>query len=39
MRVLIASHTLGDAGGIQTYERDFARWLLERGHSPVVWER
>lgn len=30
MRVLIASHTLGDAGGIQTYER---------GHSPVVWKR
>jgi hypothetical protein len=37
MRVLIASHSLGSIGGVQTYERDLALWLLERGHSPVVY--
>jgi hypothetical protein len=37
MRVLIASDFLADPGGVQTYERDLACWLLERGHSPVVY--
>src|SRR6266446_2489815 len=37
MRVLIASHSLGDVGGVQTYERDLAIWLLEHDHSPVVY--
>ncbi|SRR5258708_35881498 len=37
IRVLIANHALGVAGGVQTYERDLAVWLLERGHAPVVY--
>jgi hypothetical protein len=37
MRVLIAGHALTDIGGVQTYERDLATWLLARGHSPVVY--
>jgi len=37
MRVLIADHSLGEIGGAQTYERDHAAWLLQRGHSPVVY--
>jgi glycosyltransferase involved in cell wall biosynthesis len=37
MRVLIAGHSLGEIGGVQTYERDLASWLLRRGHSPIVY--
>ncbi|HEX3067240.1 MAG TPA: glycosyltransferase [Thermoanaerobaculia bacterium] len=37
MRVLIAGHSLGAIGGVQSYERDLASWLLARGHSPVVY--
>jgi hypothetical protein len=37
MRVLIASHSLGEIGGVQRYERDLASWLLSRGHSPVIY--
>lgn len=37
MRVLIAGHSLGAIGGVQSYERDLAAWLLTRGHSPVVY--
>lgn len=37
MRVLIAGHSLGEIGGVQSYERDLASWLLARGHSPVVY--
>jgi hypothetical protein len=37
MRVLIASRSLGEIGGVQTYERDLAVWLLAQGHSPVVY--
>jgi len=37
MRVLIAGQTLGPIGGVQTYERDLASWLLDHGHSPVVY--
>jgi hypothetical protein len=37
MRVLIAGHSLGETGGVQTYERDLASWLLARGHSPIVY--
>src|SRR6476620_6676683 len=37
MRILIASPALDDIGGVQTYERDLACWLLDRGHSPVVY--
>ncbi|HEX3576928.1 MAG TPA: glycosyltransferase [Thermoanaerobaculia bacterium] len=37
MRILIAGHTLGPIGGVQTYERDLASWLIEHGHSPIVY--
>jgi hypothetical protein len=37
MRVLIAGHWLDDIGGVQTYERDLASWLLASGHSPVIY--
>jgi len=37
MRVLIAGQSLGEIGGVQTYERDLASWLLARGHSPIVY--
>ncbi len=37
MRVLIAGHSLCDIGGVQSYERDLASWLLAHGHSPVVY--
>ena len=37
MRVLIASHSLEGAGGVQVYERDLALWLLDRGHSPIAY--
>jgi hypothetical protein len=37
MRILIAGHSLDEIGGVQTYERDLASWLLARGHSPVVY--
>ena len=37
MRVLIAGHSLGEIGGVQSYERDLASWLLAGGHSPVVY--
>jgi hypothetical protein len=37
MRVLIAGHSLSEIGGVQTYERDLASWLLARGHSPIVY--
>jgi hypothetical protein len=37
MRVLIAGHSLDEIGGVQTYERDLASWLLARGHSPIVY--
>jgi glycosyl transferase family 4 len=37
MRVLIATHSLAEVGGVQTYERDLASWLIERGHSVVVY--
>ncbi|HET7434796.1 MAG TPA: glycosyltransferase [Thermoanaerobaculia bacterium] len=37
MRVLITANSLTDIGGVQTYVRDLARWLLEREHTPVVY--
>ncbi len=37
MRILIAGHSLCEIGGVQSYERDLASWLLGRGHSPVVY--
>jgi len=37
MRVLIAGHSLSDVGGVQTYERDLASWLMANGHSVVVY--
>ena len=37
MRVLIAGHSLSEIGGVQTYERDLASWLLAHGHSPIVY--
>jgi hypothetical protein len=37
MRVLIAGHSLGEIGGVQSYERDLASWLLAHGHAPVVY--
>jgi hypothetical protein len=37
MRVLIAGHSLDEVGGVQSYERDLAAWLLARGHAPVVY--
>ena len=37
MRVLIAGQSLGAIGGVQTYERDLATWLLGRGHTPIVY--
>ena len=37
MRVLIAGHALSAMGGVQSSERDLARWLLAQGHSPVVY--
>jgi hypothetical protein len=37
MRILIAGQSLGEIGGVQTYERDLASWLLARGHSPIVY--
>lgn len=37
MRVLIACHSLEHIGGVQTYERDLAFWLLEQGHTPIVY--
>lgn len=37
MRVLIATSTLDRGGGTQTYSIDLAAWLLDRGHSPVIY--
>lgn len=37
MRVLITNHTLGFVGGENAYTRDLAAWLLDHGHSPVVF--
>jgi hypothetical protein len=37
MRVLIAGHWLDDIGGVQSYERDLASWLIAGGHSPVIF--
>ena len=37
MRILIAGHSLSEIGGVQSYERDLASWLLAGGHSPVVY--
>ena len=37
MRVLITNHSLGFIGGENAYTRDLAAWLLENGHSPVVF--
>ncbi|MEA2328129.1 MAG: hypothetical protein QOJ84_2769 [Bradyrhizobium sp.] len=37
MRVLIAGQWLDDIGGVQTYERDLASWLLAGGHSVVIF--
>ncbi|HEY6843037.1 MAG TPA: glycosyltransferase [Thermoanaerobaculia bacterium] len=37
MRVLIAGLGFDEIGGVQTYERDLASWLLAHGHSPVVY--
>jgi Glycosyltransferase Family 4 len=37
MRVLITNGSLGDLAGTQVYVRDLAAWLLDRGHSPVVY--
>jgi hypothetical protein len=37
MRVLIAGHWLDVVGGLQSYERDLASWLLAGGHSVVVF--
>ena len=37
MRVLITNRDLATRGGTQTYVRDLATGLLERGHTPVVY--
>jgi len=37
MRFLIAGRSFAVSGGVQTYERDLAVWLLAHGHSPVVY--
>jgi len=37
MRVLITNGSLGHVAGTQAYVRDLAAWLLDRGHSPVVY--
>ena len=37
MRVLITNHSLGFVGGENAYSRDLAAWLLDHGHSPVVF--
>ena len=37
MRVLIACHSLAYLGGVQAYERDLAFWLVEQGHTPIVY--
>lgn len=37
MRVLITNASLGEPAGTQVYVRDLAAWLLDRGHSPVVY--
>ena len=37
MRVLITNHSLGFIGGENAYTRDLAAWLVEQGHSPVVF--
>ena len=37
MRVLIAGLGFDEIGGVQTYERDLAFWLLDHGHAPIVY--
>ncbi|PYQ28145.1 MAG: hypothetical protein DMF56_17045 [Acidobacteria bacterium] len=37
MRVLITNGSLGHVAGTQAYVRDLASWLLDRGHSPIVY--
>jgi hypothetical protein len=37
MRVLIAGLGFDEIGGVQTYERDLASWLLDQGHAPIVY--
>lgn len=37
MRVLITNASLAEPAGTQVYVRDLAAWLLDRGHSPVVY--
>jgi len=37
MRVLIAGLGFDEIGGVQTYERDLASWLLAHGHAPIVY--
>lgn len=37
MRVLITSVGLDNIGGVQILTQDLAAWLLDRGHSPVVY--
>jgi Glycosyltransferase Family 4 len=37
MRVLIACHSLAHIGGVQAYELDLAFWLLQQGHTPIVY--
>src|SRR3954469_10289270 len=39
MRVLIACHSLAHTGGVQAYERDLAFWLLEQGHTPILYSQ
>jgi glycosyl transferase family 4 len=37
MRVLITNGSLGHIAGTQAYIRDLGSWLLDRGHSPIVY--
>jgi hypothetical protein len=37
MRILITNASLGPVGGTQAYVRDLACWLLDQGHSPIVY--
>jgi hypothetical protein len=37
VRILITNASLGAVGGTQAYVRDLASWLLDQGHSPIVY--
>jgi hypothetical protein len=37
LRVLITNLTLASRTGTETYVRDLALGLLERGHTPIVY--